>query len=56
METNTFGYIVVWAIYTSQPDHFRPQHTAFEHSAACLSVVFELLPGFIPLIILWHIG
>ena len=50
METDTFGYIVVWTIYTSHTDHFTPQHTAFEHSAACLSVVFELLPGFIPVI------
>ena len=40
------GYIVVWTIYTSYIDHFMPQHTAFEQSAACLSVVFELLPGF----------
>ena len=30
------------------------QQTAFEHSVACLSVVFELLPGFIPFAILWH--
>ena len=35
---------------TSHTDHFTPKHTAFEHSAACLSVVFELLPGFIPLL------
>ena len=28
-------------------DHFTPQHTAFEQLAACLSGVFELLPGFI---------
>ena len=52
METDTFGYIVVCTIYTS---HFTPQHTAFERSAACLSVVFELLPGFVPFTILWHI-
>ena len=29
METDTFGYIVVWTIYTSHTDHFAPQHTAF---------------------------
>ena len=28
-------------------DHFTPQHTAFEQSAACLSVFLELLPGLI---------
>ena len=56
METDTFGYIVIWTIYTSHTDHFTPQHTAFEHSATCLSVIFELLPGFIPFTILWHIG
>ena len=28
--------------------HFTPQHTAFEQSAACLSVFLELLPGLIP--------
>ena len=32
-----FGYIVV-----------TPQHTDFEHSAACLSVVLVSLNGFIP--------
>ena len=47
METDTFGYIVVWTVFTSHIDHFTPKHTAFEHSAACLSVVFELLPGYI---------
>ena len=56
METDTFGYIVVWTIYTSHTDHFTPQHTAFERSAACLSVVFELLPDFVPFTILRHIG
>ena len=25
-------------IYTSHIDHFTPQHTAFEQTAACLSV------------------
>ena len=56
MERDTFGYIDVCTIYTSNTDHFTPQHTDFEHLAACLSVVFELLPGFIPFTILWHIG
>ena len=37
-------------------DHFTPQHTAFEQSAACLSVFLELLPGLIPLTMLWHAG
>ena len=45
-ETYTFGHIVVWTIYTSHIDHFTPQHTAFEQSAACLSVFLESLPGF----------
>ena len=56
METDTFGYIAVWTIYTSHIDHFTPQHTTFEHSAACLLVVFELFPDCIPFTILWHIG
>ena len=34
----------------------RPQHTVFEYSAACLSFIFELLPGLIPFAILWHTG
>ena len=49
IETDTFGYIVVCTIYTSHTDYFTPQHTAFERSAACLSVVFELLPVFLRL-------
>ena len=53
-ETDTFGHIVVWTTYTSHIDHFTPQHTAFELSAACLSVFLELLPGSIPLTMLWH--
>ena len=32
---------------TSHIDHFTPQHTAFEQSAACQSVFLELLPGLI---------
>ena len=55
-ETDTFGQIVVWTTYTSHKDHFTPQHTAFEQSAACLSVFLELLPGLIPLTMLWHAG
>ena len=31
-----------------------PQQIAFEHLAVCLSVVFELFPGFIPFTILCH--
>ena len=50
------SYIVVWKIYTSHTDHFTPQQTIFEYSAACLSFIFELLPGFIPFAILWHTG
>ena len=53
-ETDTFGHIVVWTTYTSHINHFTPQHTAFELSAACLSVFLELLPGSIPLTMLWH--
>ena len=33
-----------------------PQHTAFEQSAACLSVFLDLLPGLIPYAILRHAG
>ena len=51
-ETDTFGHIVVRPTYTSHIDHFTHQHTAFEQSAACLSVFLELLPGLIPLTIL----
>ena len=46
-EADTFGHSVVPAIYTSHIDHFKSQHTAYEKSAACLSVDFESLPGFI---------
>ena len=55
-ETDTFGHIVVWTIYTHHIDPFTPQHTAFEQSAACLSVFLELLPGLVPFTILWHAG
>ena len=55
-KTVTFGLIVVSTIYTSHIDHFTPQHIAFEQSAACLSVFLELLPGLIPLTMLWHAG
>ena len=55
-ETDTFGHIVVWTTYISHIDHFTPQHTAFEQSAACLSVFLDLLPGLIPLTMLWHAG
>ena len=30
--------------------------TVFEYLAACLSVIFELLPGLIPFASLWHAG
>ena len=43
-ETDTFGHIVVWTINTSHIDHLTPQHTAFEQSAAWLSVFLESLP------------
>ena len=33
-------------MYTSHTENLTPQQTAFEHLAACLSVVFELLPVF----------
>ena len=45
-EDRYFGYIDKRTILTSHTDHFTPQNTAFQQSAACLSVVFELLPGF----------
>ena len=54
--TDTFGHISVWTTYTSHIDHFTPQRTAFERSAACLSVFLKLLPGLIPLTMLWHAG
>ena len=38
-ETDTFSYIHIWTIYTVHTDHFTSQHTAFEHSAACFSVI-----------------
>ena len=53
-KTDTYGHIVVCLIYTSHIDNFMPQHTAFEQSAACLSVYLELIPGLIPFAILWH--
>ena len=34
-------------------DHFTTQHTAFEQSAAWLSVFLELLPGLIPFVTRW---
>ena len=55
-ETDTFGHIVVWTAYTSHIDHFTPQHTAFEQSAASLSVFLELLPGLIRLTMLRNAG
>ena len=55
-ETNTFVHIVERTIYTYDIDLFTPQHTAFEQSAAYLSVFLELLPGLIPFAILWHAG
>ena len=55
-ETDTFGHIVIKTIYTSHIDHFTPQHTTLEQSPACLSVVFDLPPGFIPFAILRHAG
>ena len=41
-------------MYTYHIDHFTPQHTTFEQSAACLSVFFELLPSLIPFAKLWR--
>ena len=39
-ETDTFAFIDIWTIYTF---HITPHHTAFENSAACLSVVFSYI-------------
>ena len=50
--TDTFGHIVVLTMYTSHIVHFTPQHTAFEQSAACLSVFIESFRGLIPFAIL----
>ena len=49
---DTLGHIVVRTIDSSHIDHFTPQHTTFEQSAACLSVVLEFLPGLIKFAIL----
>ena len=46
-EINTSGYIVACAIYTLHIDKFAPKNTFSHCSAACLSVIFELLPGLI---------
>ena len=53
-ETDTFDHIVLcWGVKCiSHIDHFTAKHTAFEQSTACVSVVFALLPGFIPFVIL----
>ena len=53
-KTDTSGHSVVWAIYTSHTDQFTLKPAAFEYLAACLSVIFELLPGLIPFASLWH--
>ena len=55
-ETDAFGRIVVWATYTSHMDRFTPWHAAFGRSATCLSVFLELLPGLMPLAVLWRAG
>ena len=55
-QTDTFGHIVIWTIYTSHIDHFTSLQTAFEHLAACLSVVLKLLFGLILFATLWHAG
>ena len=55
-KTYASGYFVVWTIFASHIDWFISQHTAFEYSAACLSVIFWLLPGLILLASLWHAG
>ena len=52
----TLAILLYEQFYTSHTDHFTPQHTALEHPAACLSVVFELPPGFILFTILRHAG
>ena len=51
-----FGHIVIWTIFTSHIDHFTPQHTDYEQSAASLSEFLELLSGLIPFTILWQAG
>ena len=52
-ETNTSGYTVVWAIYTSHTDKFTFQHMVFEYLAACLSVILAT-SWFVPFASLWH--
>ena len=42
-------------LYISHTIILRPNIT-FEHSKACLSVIFEILPGFISFAILLHAG
>ena len=46
--------ILLYEKFKHLTDHFTSKHTAFEHSAACLSVVLELLPGVVTFAILWH--
>ena len=55
-EVNTSGYILAWTIYTLHIDKFAHKHTFFHYSAACLSVIFELLPGLILFTSLWAAG
>ena len=47
------GPIVVKTIFTSHTDHFKPQHIAFEQSAACLS---DVLSHFLVLLRLQYCG
>ena len=48
-EINTSGYIVAWAICTLHilVDKFASKLDFFHCSAACLLVIFKLLPGLI---------
>ena len=39
-ETDTFGHIVVWTIYTSHIDHFTPKRTAIEQSTTCFVYMY----------------
>ena len=43
-------------LYISHRSLYAPKNTAFEQSAASLSVCLESFPDLIPFVILWHAG
>ena len=53
-DIDTSGYIVEQAIYTSHTGQSTHIHAVFECSA--VSVIFQLVPGLIPISSKWHAG